>query len=377
MRIGFDLRPFLKEKTGVGVYFKNLLFSLSRIDFSNEYYLFSSSLKDRFSSSKIPPFDRKYFRDFYFPVKVVNFFWYRLSWPPLDYFFRTGLDLTHSPTPLILPTKGKKIVTVYDLFFMDFPHLADKEARKNFFSRTEESLNEADGIVTISRFTKKKLIEKYAVDESKVKVIYLGIDHKYWADVSSDELAKTESKYALPSSFILFVGALEPRKNLLNLMRAFKIIHKNQKKIHLLLVGRKGEGYKKIKEEIKRKSLESWVRMLGYVSETDLKNIYRLASVLVFPSFCEGFGLPLLEAMVSNLPVVASQTSALTEIGQDALLYFSPEDPEEIAERTLLALEDKSLRYTLIQRGKRRALDFNWEKTAGETLSFYSEVMEK
>ena len=120
MRIGFDVRPFLKEETGIGIYFKNLLFSLSQIDQDNEYYLFSSSFKDRFLTHKIPPFSRMRFRDFPIPVKAVSFFWNKLGWPPLDYFFKTGLDLTHSPSPLILPTKGKKVITVYDLFFMDF-----------------------------------------------------------------------------------------------------------------------------------------------------------------------------------------------------------------------------------------------------------------
>lgn len=375
MRIGFDLRPFLKEETGVGIYFRNLLSYLSRMDLSNEYFLFSSSLKDRFPAPKIPLFTKKKFRDYPLPVKLVNLFWYRLRWPPLDYFFRTKLDLTHSPTPLILPTKGKKIVTVYDLFFLDFPHLADRETRKNFVSRTEDSLLEADGIVTISHFTKKKLLEKFAVPKSKVKVVYLGIDHEYWQDVSSEGMAQTRTRYAMPSSFILFVGALERRKNLLNLIKALKIIHQNNERIPLILAGRKAEECERIKDEIKRQSLESWVRMLGYVPEEDLKNLYRLASVLAFPSFCEGFGLPLLEAMVSGLPVVTSQTSALTEIAQDTAIYFDPEDPGEIADKILLALKDKKLSHNLIEKGKRRVLDFDWKKTAAETLSYYHEVV--
>lgn len=377
MRIGFDIRPFLKEETGVGIYFKNLLFSLSRIDYSNEYYLFSSSLKDRFPTQKIPPLAKKKFRDFLFPVKMVNFFWHRLGWPPLDYFFRTKLDLSHSPTPLILPTKGEKIVTVYDLFFMEFPQLTNKEARKDFFQRTEESLHKADGIITISHFTKSQIIKKFKIDESRVRVVYLGINHKYWDDVSPNELAKTKSKYTLPSSFILFVGALERRKNLLNLIKALKVIHKNERRIHLLLVGRKGEEYKGIKDEIKRQSLRPWVKMLGYVSDDDLRSLYRLASVLVYPSLYEGFGLPLLEAMTSGLPVVSSKRSALPEIAQDAALYFNPEEAEEIADKTLLALKDKKLSQTLMERGKKRSLDFDWEKTARETLSFYHEVLER
>lgn len=375
MRIGFDLRPFLKEETGVGVYYKNLLFSLARIDRSNEYFLFSSSLKDRFPASKVPSFEKKNFRDFAFPVKLINYFWYRLRWPSLDFFFRTKLDLTHSPTPLILPSQGKKIVTVYDLFFLDFPLLADKETRRNFLHRTEDSLLQANGIVTISRFTKESLMEKFAVDESKVRVIYLGIDHGYWDDVSPELLSKTESDYSLPSSFLLFVGALEKRKNLLNLIEALKIIHKNQQKIPLILAGRKGDEFQRLKNAIRRQSLEPWVKMLGYVPDADLKNLYRLASLLVFPSFCEGFGLPVLEAMVSGLPVVASQSSAIEEVAKDAALYCDPQAPEEMADKILLALKDESLCHELVERGKKRALDFSWEKTAAETLSFYEKVV--
>jgi len=375
MRIGFDLRPFLKEETGVGVYYKNLLFSLARIDRSNEYFLFSSSLKDRFPASKVPSFEKKNFRDFAFPVKLINYFWYRLRWPSLDFFFRTKLDLTHSPTPLILPSQGKKIVTVYDLFFLDFPLLADKETRRNFLHRTEDSLLQANGIVTISRFTKESLMEKFAVDKSKVRVIYLGIDHGYWDDVSPELLAKTESDYSLPSSFLLFVGALEKRKNLLNLIEALKIIHKNQQKIPLILAGRKGDEFQRLKNAIRRQSLEPWVKMLGYVPDADLKNLYRLASLLVFPSFCEGFGLPVLEAMVSGLPVVASQSSAIEEVAKDAALYCDPQAPEEMADKILLALKDESLCHKLVERGKKRALDFSWEKTAAETLSFYEKVV--
>ncbi len=374
MRIGFDLRPFLKEETGVGVYYKNLLFSLAKIDRSNEYFLFSSSFKDRFPSSKVPSFDKKNFRDFAFPVKMINFFWYRLGWPSLDFFFRTKLDLTHSPTPLILPSQGKKIVTVYDLFFLDFPLLADKETRKNFLHKIGDSLLKADGIVTISRFTKESLLEKFSVGERKVKVIYLGIDHSYWDAVSPELLARTESRYSLPSSFLLFVGATEKRKNLLNLIKALKIIHKHQKKITLILAGRKGDESQRLKNVIERQSLEPWVRMLGYVPDADLKNLYRLASLLVFPSFCEGFGLPVLEAMVSGLPVVASQRSAVEEIAQDAALYCDPQDPEEMADKILLALNDESLCHRLVEKGKKRALGFSWEKTAAETLSFYEEV---
>jgi len=377
MRIGFDLRPFLKRETGVGIYFRNLLLHLAQIDRSNEYFLFSSSLKDRFPLQKIPPFLKKEFRDWRLPVKVVNFFWYKLRWPYLDYFFRTDLDLTHSPTPLILPTKGKKVVTVYDLFFMDFPWMTDRETRKNFVRKTKNALLKADGIVVISRFTKNQLLERFAVDERKVKVIYLGLDPKFKRDISVEVSEKIRKKYSLPSSFILFVGAIEPRKNLTNFVEALRIIHRKHKKVPLVIVGRKGQDYKDLEEKIKQNNLESWVKLTGYLPDQEVRAFYSLASVFGFPSLCEGFGLPLIEAMASGLPVAASKCSAIPEIAKDAALYFHPEDPEDIAAKIILALKDEDLRQNLRSKGKKRALDFDWRTTAAETLDFYESIFQR
>jgi glycosyltransferase involved in cell wall biosynthesis len=226
MRIGYDIRPFLKEETGVGVYFRNLLFSLAKIDRTNEYFLFSSSLKDRFNPKKIPPLEKKHFREFFYPVKIVNFFWQRLGWPPMDYFFNKRLDLTHSPTPLPLPTKGKKIITVYDIFFLDFPDLADDEARRSFTQRMKGAMEKADGIVTISRFTAQRLTERFGVEGKKIRIAYPGINRSNWENVEIKSLERTKADYGLPSDFLLFVGASERRKNLLNLLAALKIIHR-------------------------------------------------------------------------------------------------------------------------------------------------------
>lgn len=374
MRIGFDIRPFLKEETGVGVYFKNLLFYLSEIDQDNEYFLFSSSLKDRFLPTNVPPFVKLNFCDFHFPVKAVNFFWYKTGWPPLDYFFRTRLDLTHSPTPLILPTRGKKIVTVYDLFFMDYPNMADRLAKRNFFNKIEYSVHEADSIVTISMFTKKRLQERFDIESSKIKVIYLGIDRDVWKEISEEDLERVRSIYNLPSSFLLFVGALEPRKNLLNLVEALKIVHEKFEAIPLVLVGRKGQDYKNVMERIRKFKLESWVSWVGYVEGKELKSFYRLASLFVLPSLCEGFGLPLLEAMACQVPIVISKTSALPEIAQDAAIYFDPHKPEDIAEKIILALQDEDLKERLVAKGEKRVLDFDWRATARGTLKLYQSI---
>jgi glycosyltransferase involved in cell wall biosynthesis len=375
MRVGFDVRPFLKEETGVGIYFKNLLFALSQIDQENEYFLFSSSWKDRFDPQKIPPFANQSFKDFRYPVKMVNFLWNRLSWPPMDRFFKVRLDLTHSPIPLILPSRGKKVVTVYDLCFLEYPHLSDDESRNVFSPRIEQSLHRADSIITISHFTQEQILKRFSVDRNKIHVTHLGIDQNFWHEITHEESERVKSKFNLPSSYLLFVGAQEPRKNIGNLIEALKIVHSRYKKVPLVLAGGDGKDSAKVLDRIKKHNLKHWVLRTGYLKNYELRNIYRLATAFVFPSLCEGFGLPLLEAMASGIPIVASHAPALPEVCQDAALFVDPEQPEDLAEAIVRVLKNVDLREDLVKRGGKRVLDFSWKSTAEQTLSIYKSLV--
>ncbi|MBN2244684.1 MAG: glycosyltransferase family 4 protein [Candidatus Aminicenantes bacterium] len=374
MRIGIDIRPFLREETGVGILFKKLLFSLARIDEKNEYFLFSSSFKDRFISEKIPPFKRGRFLDCRIPVKAVNFSWYRMSWPRLDFFFRTRLDLTHSPTPLILPTRGKKIVTIFDLFFLEHPRLSNREARKSFTARIGRSLERADGVMTISKESQNQILRYFPLVEKKLKVIYPGIDHAFWTETIPSETENLSSVSNLPSAFLLFVGATEARKNLVNLLQAFSLVREEYRDLFLVAAGPKGEDHERILDKIRELKLEDFVEILNYVDERKLKYLYSRAELFVFPSWHEGFGIPLLEAMACGVPIAASKGGALPEIGGEAALYFDPNSPEDMAEKIKTLLEDRTLRMQLIQTGKIRMLGFSWEKAASETLEFYQIV---
>jgi glycosyltransferase involved in cell wall biosynthesis len=370
------MRPFLREETGVGVYFKNLLFNLAKIDQTDEFFLFSSSWKDRFEPDKIPSFAKMVFLDLRYPVIAINFLWSRLRWPSLDFFFKTKLDLTHSPTPLPLPTGGKKIITVYDLFFLEYPELTNIQARRAFSRGIEDSVKKADGIVTISRFTQDQLIQKFSVNREKIRVISPGIDLVKWGQIEQQDLDRIKADLGLPSDFLLFVGAFEPRKNLPNLLKALKRVHTQYQKISLVLVGRKGRDSDNIEKTIQELDLDSWVKIRGYTDNTELKNIYRLASMFVFPSLWEGFGIPLLEAMASRLPIVTSRTSALPEIAQDAAAYANPEDPEDIAAKIIQVLSNQPFRDELVSAGEKRVAHFSWEKVALEALNFYQSVLE-
>ncbi len=371
MRIGVDVRPFLSRETGVGTYLRHLLFELARIDADNEYCLFSSSWKERFPTEKIPPFARSRFRDLRIPVRAVNFLWYRLSWPPFERFFGGGIDLTHSPTPVPLPGRSKKIVTVYDLFFLDDPGRSVREARRVFAGNMGASLAAADGILAISEFTRRSILERFPVPEEKIAVAPLGLNPLLAVDVPAAVLEKTRRKHGLPERFVLFVGAVEKRKNLVNLLEALAKVRKAGEPVDLVLVGREGEASAEIGAAVERLGLGPAVRTLGYLPDSEIRDLYRLARILIFPSLCEGFGLPLLEAMASGLPAAVSRTGALPEVGGDAAAYFEPEDASDIARVILELLGDEPRRRELTEKGQRRASGFSWVETARRTLAFY------
>jgi glycosyltransferase involved in cell wall biosynthesis len=371
MRIGVDVRPFLSRETGVGTYLRSLLFELARLDTRNEYCLFSSSWKERFPPEKVPPFAHARLRDLRIPVRAVNFLWYRFSWPPFERFFGGPLDLTHSPTPVPLPGRSKKIVTVYDLFFLEDPERSVREARRVFARNAAASLEAADGILAISDFTRRSILEHFPMSEEKIAVAPLGLGPQFLQDVPAASLEETRRRLRLPGEFILFVGAIERRKNLVNLLEAFARLRNAGHAIDLVLAGKEGEASAEVAAAAARLGLGSAVRTLGYLADREIRDLYRLARLLVFPSLCEGFGLPLLEAMASGLPAAVSRTGALPEVGGDAAAYFEPEDSEDMARVVGNLLGNEAKRRELAEKGKRLASRFGWAETARRTLAFY------
>ena len=374
MRLGFDLRPFLRRETGVGTYLRNLLVELARLDRDNEYFLFSASWKDRFPSGQVPPFARARFIDRRIPVRALNLAWQRWGFPSFDRLVGARMDLVHSATPLVLPTDGKKIITVHDLFFMDSPSMAGEEAGGGVSRRAAGSFRRCDGIITFSSFTRGELAARFDVRPEKVRVIPHGVNRRFLEDIPAAGLEAFRAARGLPESFLLFVGAQEPRKNLPRLVEALKIVHLHGNRIPLVLAGPPGGDTETVLAAAARLGLGEWLTMTGYLPADDLPKLYRLATALVFPSLYEGFGLPLLEAMAAGLPVAAAMNSAIPEVGADAAVYFPAEDPEAMAGKIRLLLDDAGLRDELSRRGRKRALDFSWEKSAAATLKFYLET---
>jgi glycosyltransferase involved in cell wall biosynthesis len=371
MRIGFDLRPFLKEETGVGVYVRSLLAALARLDAEDEFFLFSASWKDRFPRDRVPSFARGRFLDRRIPVRLLDSLWSRLEWPTLDSLFGIRLDLTHSPSPLVLPTKGKKIVTVHDLFFLERPEMADRQARTAFARKIGRDVRAADGVVAVSEFTRGQVLERFGLEAARVRAIPHGLAEVWRRAPERSDLDRLRRDLDLPERFLLFVGAVEPRKNLPRLLEAVLLLSARGLRTPLVIVGRPGGDSGRVSETLRRRGLDSLVRVLGYLDEDRVRCLHRLATVLVFPSLFEGFGLPVIEAMASGLPVAASNTSAIPEVAGGAALLFDPLRTEDIAEKVGLLWEDESFRESLIDKGRRRAEAFDWKRSAALTLEFY------
>lgn len=377
MNICIDVRPFLKKETGVGIYLKNLIWNISKIDSENSYYLFSSSLKDRFDRKKVPDSSNFHLFDFPFPVSFVNFLWNKFQFPDIEFFLLKKIDIVHSPHPFLIPTRGKCIITIHDLFFFKNPGATVREIKTDFPEKVSDSIKKADGIICSSKFTKSEVIRLFRCKEEKIKVIPHGVNEIFKKEPDKFLIEKVKSKYSLPSKFILFVGNIEPRKNLETLIEAFGVFREKFKDFKLLIVGEKVLGFEKIKKKIDEFGLEGSVVFTGYVENQDLSVIYRLSSFFVFPSLEEGFGLPILEAMASSVPIVASGFSSIPEIAGDGAIYFSPHSPLELSEKMEMVLTDEKLRKDLIDKGRERVDGFSWIKSAEMTLQFYKEIFGK
>lgn len=282
---------------------------------------------------------------------------------------RGKIDVFFSPTHYLPFFVGApSMVSVLDLSYIHFPNLFNKKDMYQLKLWGTYSAKKAERIFTISEASKNDIIKYYKVSSNKVSVIYPGIKKM------ESKSTNIKNKYNIERDYILFVGTLQPRKNILRLIEAFSEI--KDKYVELLIVGKKGWMYDEILNAPKKYGVEANVRFLENVPDEDLPSLYSKAICFVLPSLYEGFGLPVLEAMQNGCPVITSKISSLPEAGGDAAIYINPLDPLDIAAKIEKVLADKQLREKMIKKGYEQVEKFSWEKSAQETLKVLESMVQ-
>jgi glycosyltransferase involved in cell wall biosynthesis len=373
LKIGIDARPLARGQAGISRVAYSTVRELERLDDHNQYYLYCNRHFDL-------PFENPRWQ------KTVQPLYSLLPgslWLQSRAFARAarndGLDVfwgTSFILPAGLPKATRKVLTIHDLVWRRYPQSMSWYNRMLSRAYTERSISRADVIVAFSQSTKRDLESELQVPAEKIKVMRLGVDAHFRPSEPARAARRIAQKYGCSENYILSVGTVEPRKNLAALIEAIGIL-KGQGKLayQLVVAGAKGWGKSRIAESIRKwKLTERDVKFLGFIPEEDLPLLYSGAAVLVFPSVYEGFGLPLVEAMACGVAIVASNTSSIPEVVEDAALLASPYDSEAMAAGILRLLSDTQLRLALIERGLRRAQSYTWEATAREVFHIFTEV---
>ena len=368
MKIGVDIRTACGKKTGKGWYTFHVIKNLLALDKENEYILYTNNISG--DAARMISHGSKA------TIKVIHKHPLLWHFAVIMDFVKSGAQggaagsdtgktgaLFFAPSsfiiPAFLPKKIRSVITVHDLIAFLFPggHQPKATIIENLFLRM--ALRKASAVIVPSENTKKDLKRILRFGEEKIYVTPLGVDEGW-------ETLDGVWKDNLPKKFVLTVGGLEPRKNIARLIDAIEIVRKKIPDLELAIVGGSGWKSEKLLEKIHASPF------IKHITDCDSKKklaaLYRAAAVFVFPSLYEGFGLPPLEAMAAGCPVACSNSSSLPEVAGSAAIMFDPENTREIADTVEKILSDSTLRNNLIERGKARAHEFSWRKTAQKTL---------
>lgn len=363
MRIGIDARIIAYRRGGITNYIRHLLPALAALDPDTDYRVLRHR-KDRTRGEAGPNLRR---------VTVWTPCHHRLErWVLGVEMAPWRLDLLHSPD-FIPPAFGARhfVITVHDLNFLYYPQFLTADSRRYYNDQIAWAVAHADHILAVSEATRADLIRLLGVPPEKVTTVYEGVSPAF-RSLPPDETRNTLSRYGLTPGYLLFVGTLEPRKNLPGLLTAYRILlDRGETRAPLVVVGGKGWLYEEIYRRVAALRLENTVRFIHDVPDEDLPAFYNGAALLVMPSFYEGFGLPALEAQACGTPVVISDRGSLPEVAGAAAVTVNPDDPEDIAAGMARVLGDPSLQATLRAAGPAHAARFTWEQTARGVLTVY------
>lgn len=373
MRIGFDAKRAFFNNTGLGNYSRDTIKILSHYNPNNQYFLYTP---------KVIKNERLHFIDSNENIKICTptsikdklFPFYWRSYSCLKNLTNNNVDLFHglsNEIPFgIEKTNIKSVVTIHDLIFLRYPKLFNIIDRKIYYKKFKSACKRADKIIAISKQTKQDIIDFFSIKEEKIKVIYQGCNKIFKAKLMQQEKEAIIKKYNLPMSFILYVGTIEERKNLMNLLQAVNEINN----INLVVIGNGKKYKKKCLEYIKENKMNSKVLILNNVSFNDMPAIYQSAKMMVYPSFFEGFGIPIVEALYSKTPVITTKGGCFEEAGGPDTIYVNSKSVRSLKESIESLYLNKVKREKMKINGVKFAQKFSDDKIANNLFEVYKNI---
>jgi glycosyltransferase involved in cell wall biosynthesis len=365
MKIGFDAKRVFSNKSGLGNYSRDVISSLIDYYPENEKVLFTPNqnteqLEKKYLSNVIYP-RKKIMASYWRSVKMGN----DIEAGKIDIFHGLSNEL-----PLnIKQVKAKKVVTIHDLIFLKFPELYKLIDCKIYNFKFKRACQNADKIIAISNQTKEDIIHYYKIPESKIEVIYQTCNQIFKQRFDDDIKEKTKIKFQLPQNFVLNVGTIEKRKNVLSVIKAIQNMD-----ISLIIIGKETEYAKEVKSYIYENRLQDKVKILNNVNAQELACIYQLSKIFIYPSIYEGFGIPILEAFFSGVPVITGNAGATAEAGGEAVIKVNPLDYKMLEEQIIYLLENNTIKEELISKGFERTKLFEKEAVAKNIMNFYKKL---
>ena len=371
MRIAVDVQPLLAgNRTGIGFYQVDLLKAVMSAAPENEYVLNFFSLRN--TQEKVDKL-REIFGNSvkirvcrWMSYSLIHMMWLLVPFP-YRWFFPQKADVSLFFNYYVPPfAEGKVYSVVYDTVVRDMPETMDKRTRRVLNMTLKKSIRRSDRVITISEFSKSRIMYHFGVPEDRLSVVYCGIDRsRYNTEHPPEKILDCKKRYDIGGRYILYLGTLEPRKNISGLIEAYKLLNDTQPDCpELVIAGGKGWHYAPIFERVKELGLESRVKFTGYVSDEDAPLLMSGAELFCFPSFYEGFGMPPLEAMACGTPTIVSDNSSLPEVVGEAALKVNADSPEDIAAAMKSIVSDEPLKQELCGKGLVRADEFTWKNSA-------------
>ncbi len=368
MRIGIEITPLTHTPTGVGYYVRHLLAAMVRLSDASALHGFASGVR---------PLDAEHIPIWYVrlpvPTRLLYQCWDIFGYPRVDRMLG-GVDVYHAVNYVLPPVKrARRVLSIHDLSFVRYPEWTSPRIVSPFQRTIKRHAHEADAVITCSEATRQDIIELLDVPRERIHVIHDAADSLFHPVEPEKAARQVHEQLGIEPPYMLFVGTLEPRKNITGLLDAFAradVPHR------LLIVGGEGWGQDELPGHVARLGIEERVVFSGYIQDRTLfPALYSAADAFLFPSWYEGFGLPILEAMACGCPVISSNTSSLPEVGGDAPYYVAPEDTDALTTAIEQLAADRAMRRRMREKGLLRARCFSWNTCAEQTLACYRSVL--